>query len=1180
MRSLVSALTCFTHLQIEGYGRRPRAGSAHLACGGAVTVSMHVMGAGAGYQYLLRSVAAGDGSRSLSTPLTRYYAEVGTPPGRWLGSGLPALGQGQVSVGDQVTEGQLGLLIGAGRDPVTGEQLGRAYPVFKTAREDASSTRRPVAAYDFTFSVPKSVSVLWGVADANLQEMIVETHHAAVADVLDFLEREVAATRAGVSAGDGAVAQVAVKGVVAAAFDHWDSRAGDPQLHTHVVISNKVQAAIEGRWRSLDGRPMHAAVTALSAYYDAVLADRLTSVFGFGWEPHRRGSNMHPHPEVAGVPDSLVEEFSSRSRDIDIETGRLVEEYVVAHGRHPSDATRIKLRAQATLMTRPEKKIRSLADLTNEWRTRATVRLGHDATTWARTVAFNPSSAQVTAVGIPADVIADLGARVVVEVGQRRTTWRHWNLWAEASRQTMEWRFTTSVDREAVVARVVAAAEQMSVALTPPEPATSPLEFQREDGTSVFRPRHATVYSSTELLEAEDRLLARADDITAPVVARRHVSAATHNARGRRRLSEEQRRAVGEIASSGRRVDVLVGPAGAGKTTTMRALRSAWERPYGRDSVVGLAPSAAAAEVLTADVGIDCENTAKWLYEHDRATPGYAFTRDQLVIIDEAGMADTRTLDRLTGIAAEAGAKVLLVGDPAQLDAVDAGGALALLAAARPDVPTLTNIHRFTHEWEKRASLRLREGRSDVIDTYARYNRLHDGTTEEMLDAAYGAWRRDLDTGTVSILVTESAATVLALNTRARADRILTGQTKAGREAALADGVASAGDVIITRRNNRRLRTFTGAWVRNGDRWTVLKVTRNGGLMVGRSNGHPATLTLPPEYVAEHVDLGYAVTAHRAQGLTVDTAHVLVSSRTTRENLYVSMTRGREANTAYVALDQPDESHSIPRTDVEINARTVLYGVLRHTGMELSAHRSIEAEHESWGSIAQLAAEYETLAAAAQHDRWASLIRGCGLTVAEADQVVTSDAFGPLTAALRQVEADGRDPYATMRTAVERRGLGDAEDIAAVLHHRLRIASKRPAVTRGRYVAGLMPAVTGPMPIGHSRALTERAALIEARARSLAEISIRSGDPWIRRLGTVPTDPVLRARWMDSVVTVASYRDRYRVDTDDPIGSRAESAAQRSDSERAIEAMRSARVVATTPIRSAAGGVAPSVPGR
>src|SRR5699024_9316801 len=89
----------------------------------AVTVSMRVMSAGDGYKYLLRTVAAADGDRSLSTPLTRYYAEAGNPPGRWLGSGLPALGTGQLHGGDQVSEPQLQLLVGMGRDPVTGDSL-------------------------------------------------------------------------------------------------------------------------------------------------------------------------------------------------------------------------------------------------------------------------------------------------------------------------------------------------------------------------------------------------------------------------------------------------------------------------------------------------------------------------------------------------------------------------------------------------------------------------------------------------------------------------------------------------------------------------------------------------------------------------------------------------------------------------------------------------------------------------------------------------------------------------------------------------------------------------------------------------------------------------------------------------------------------------------------------------
>ena len=100
-----------------------------------MTVSMRVMSAGDGYKYLLRTVAVGDGDRSLSTPLTRYYNAEGTPPGRWMGSGLPALGTGQIRSGDVVSEAQLQLLVGMGRDPVTGAPLGRAYPVYKTVEQ-------------------------------------------------------------------------------------------------------------------------------------------------------------------------------------------------------------------------------------------------------------------------------------------------------------------------------------------------------------------------------------------------------------------------------------------------------------------------------------------------------------------------------------------------------------------------------------------------------------------------------------------------------------------------------------------------------------------------------------------------------------------------------------------------------------------------------------------------------------------------------------------------------------------------------------------------------------------------------------------------------------------------------------------------------------------------------------
>ncbi|MDZ8172427.1 MobF family relaxase [Microbacterium sp. KSW-48] len=442
------------------------------------------MSAGDGYKYLLHTVAAADGERPLSTPLTRYYAEAGTPPGRWLGSGLPALADGRIDAGSQVSEAQLELLLGMGRDPGTGAPLGRAYPEYAASGASAAQPttdapppthRRAVAGYDFTFSLPKSASVLWAVADANTQATIAAAHHKAIDDVLAFMERELAATRAGEAGRDGAVAQVDVTGLIAAAFDHFDSRAGDPQLHTHVVVSNKVRTAFDSKWRSLDGRPLHAATVALSELHTAVFADHLSRALGVQWERREREADRNPVWAIATVPEQLVTEFSSRSRHIDIEKDRLIDEYIATHGRAPSKVTVIRLRQQATLATRPEKQLRSLADLTHEWRSRASRLLDVDGTAWARTaVSHHDAQKPLCAEDIERSILNQLAEHVVEAASERRSTWTRWNLYAEASRQTMGWRFAATDDREAIVGMLTDAAEQRSTRLTPPELAVSP----------------------------------------------------------------------------------------------------------------------------------------------------------------------------------------------------------------------------------------------------------------------------------------------------------------------------------------------------------------------------------------------------------------------------------------------------------------------------------------------------------------------------------------------------------------------------------------------------------------------------------------------------------------------------------------------------------------------------------
>ncbi len=1156
---------------------------------------MRVMSAGDGYKYLLRTVAAGDGDRSLSTPLTRYYAEEGSPPGRWLGAGVAALG-GMVVEGDQVSESQLQLLVGMGRNPVTGEPLGLAYPAYKTvaeriservaaldpmlgpvsraeavaqseAEEAARGTRRAVAGYDFTFSIPKSASVLWAVADAGTQALIADAHHAAVAEVVAFMEREVAATRTGATARNGAVAQVDVRGLIATAFDHYDSRAGDPHLHTHVVISNKVQTVLDGKWRSLDGRPMHAATVALSELHEAVFADHLTRAFGVEWEARDMGRDRNPAWAVTAVPEELVAEFSSRSRHIDVEKNRLIAEYVEKHGRQPSTATIIKLRAQATLTTRPEKQVRSLAYLTAEWRQRAGRFLGADATAWARSVTANETPLLLRADDIPLDVIASLGQSVVDVVGEKRSTWRRWNLTAEAARQTMRYRFASTMDREAVVGLVVDAAEAASLRLTPPELASSPVVFRRPDGTSVFRPKHSTVFSSEGLLAAEDRLIDRARTTTGPTVPLAVVEriAARPDRKGHT-LGDDQAAALAKIAMSGRIVDVLVGPAGAGKTTAMSALRRAWEHEHGAGSVIGLAPSAVAAQVLADDLGIATENTAKWWQNH--LVHGDTFRRGQLVIVDEASLAGTLSLDRITNLAAEAGAKVLLIGDYAQLQSVDAGGAFSLLVHDRNDAPELVDVHRFANEWEKTASLGLRHGRTEVIDTYLDHDRIQGGETDAMVDAAYAAWRADRQAERATVLVSDSNESVQVLNQRARTDLILDGAVDVRREVELHDGThAAVGDTVITRHNDRRLRAGRG-WVRNGDRWTVTEVRDDGSLTLRRAGRNwGASVVFPADYAAEHLDLGYAVTSYRAQGITVDTSHVLVDASMTRENLYVALTRGRETNLAYVTVDKPDDSHDGPHPgdNTEATARSVLFGVLAHVGAELSAHETITVEQEAWANIGQLAAEYETLAAAAQRDRWALLVRASGLTEEEAEDAIASPAFGALTAELRRAEANHHDSEALLPRLVRARGFADADDIAAVLQYRVSRATARPAGSgrarkAPRLIAGLIPEATGTISGEFRQALTERRDLIEARATALLDTALTEKQTWTKALGTPPKDAKTAATWRQLASTVAVYRDRYDITDHSPLGTpAAEDDAQKIDAARAKAALDRAR---------------------
>lgn len=580
--------------------------------------------------------------------------------------------------------------------------------------------------------------------------------------------------------------------------------------------------------------------------------------------------------------------------------------------------------------------------------------------------------------------------------------------------------------------------------------------------------------------------------------------------------------------------------------------------------MVGLASSAAAAQVLADDLGISTENTAKWIDAHTRN--GWALKASQLMIVDEASLAGTFTLENLASHAAEVGAKLLLVGDWAQLSAVDSGGAFGLIARDLEHAPELFDVRRFHNDWEKESSLGLRLGDLSVIDTYLEHGRIVDGDLQDMLDAAFTAWQTDLAAGEVSVMIAETVETVRALNERARLDRIITGHVSATAAVDLHDETqAGCGDLVITRKNQRKLSTGKG-WVKNGDRWIITATHNDGSLTVRRAGIRTSGVVhLPAIYVSEYLELAYAVTAHRAQGSTVDTAHAVVhSSQMTRETFYVAMTRGRDSNTCYVATDQAQLEEHQHFPDDELTAKTVLAGVLLHEGAEKSAHETIAAEYEAWAGIAQLAAEYDTIAVDAQRDRWVALMEHSGLDTKQVALVVESESFGPLMAELRRADANDYNLDILLPRLITARDLGDADDLGAVLRQRLqRATSTRSGSSRGRsaprFVAGLIPEANGEMKSDMRAALDERKALIEHRAMTIAETATRAGELWTSTLGDAPTAARQRQAWLKQVRIIAAYRDRYGIADLAPLGQESRDANQRLDAARARAALHNAQ---------------------
>ena len=296
--------------------------------------------------------------------------------------------------------------------------------------KDSRPRTQTVAGYDLTFSPVKSVSTLWAVAPPTVAAVIEQAHQAAVQDALRFIEEHALFTRT----GPQGIRQVNVRGLVATAFTHRDSRAGDPDLHTHVAVANKVQT-LDGRWLSIDGRVLFKAKVAASETYNTALEQHLRGTFGVRFaERLDSDPTKRPIREIVGVDPRLNQRWSSRRAHIKVRQGELAVTFQHDHGRPPTPVEALQLAQQATLETREAKhEPRSLAEQRATWRAEAEQVLGgrrrrqsHDP------LGLSPRPA--AGVTVDAAWVSETADRVLAAVEEHRSTWQMWHVRAEAQR--------------------------------------------------------------------------------------------------------------------------------------------------------------------------------------------------------------------------------------------------------------------------------------------------------------------------------------------------------------------------------------------------------------------------------------------------------------------------------------------------------------------------------------------------------------------------------------------------------------------------------------------------------------------------------------------------------------------------------------------------------------------------
>lgn len=985
-----------------------------------------------------------------------YYANYltqapGEVPGVWTGKQAEAFG-----LAGEVTHDDLLALL-EGRDPVSGTQLGRRFS--DREMKNSKHVEKAVAGFDATFSAPKSISVLWALTQ---DDRFLEAHDIGVSAALAHLDRFGSTTR--VRAGKGVRLHPDSCGLIMAKFRQTTSRADDPDLHTHCVISNKVRTA-DGRWMALDGKYMKEFQRMLGGIYQSVIRNELSHRLGFDWEPIVNGQ-----AEIAGIPKDVLRTFSKRTIQMEDALQPKIDEFIEREARDPSEWEVAKMTREAVIDTRQKKSGAGVADLTTRW-----VNEAHDLG-WSGPDLLDEARLFASSVS-PGERVDQLTAHDVVNhMSSKGSAWNR----ADIMKAICDLkRPVASQDGERWAASLERACDAVMEECIELDPASAVGPRRASDGRSLAAPPVSRHISSERILAEEDFIIAWAIEAQAADP----MPSASVDVDGLDVMQAEVARAV----AGHDRLVLAVGPAGAGKTTTLRTAVADLNSDF--RYVFGVAPSAKAAHVLKRETGLQADTLAKLLHEWERTDRGplteYDLPPGSTVIVDESGMVGTSDLNRLVTLATREDWRLVLIGDHHQLQAVGRGGMFHELCRNGRAIE-LDCIHRFHEPWEAAASLQLRHGDPRGLDVYLEHGRVAAGTFDDHLRRIAKTWLDTSGDGRTIAITASTNEHVDKINGVIQYLRTATDQiSSAGGTASIGSGeTAHVGDIVVTRQNDRRLETSVGEPVRNRESWTVEAVGGDGSLTVSSKAGS-GTVTLPADYATEHVRLGYASTEHGNQGDTVDVGIELATVATTQRGLYVGATRGRDENKILVVTetDDIDDAREIlryvlasDRSDVPATTQRRLLAEMEQAAAPHRAKRTIRCSTPSWFADLQSNVADRLAEANAEVERELREVdeARAGIAAAESDLVAAQRAMVPFEPAIdharqgvdgaqremwsahRRLERAGRLKRPTARRQakqadealkLEHDRLDEAKVLAAPLQHRIDAA--RAAIDSG-----------------------------------------------------------------------------------------------------------------------------------